>query len=308
MPEPPLPLKKTVRFAIDDVEDGNASATGDELGTSNIPASSKQSVRFADDDEVLSDHQPSARTTRTVRFEMEEVQKLKSSPVADMVNSSSNPHPSSKRVRFAVHDVIMMGEPSTHNTRSVHFAKESSVESSSDPVEYGSESIHETDNVIKKKVRFVDDIELPPPQNPTPARTTTATSLASQLFAQPPDLCNTLLDTDTSLTTPPDDDDTEDFWFPGCSCFTPCPTVDFTAAADASALSISPGPLQESHVESTPSSPTHQHQTIDHHLPNTSAIPRDPGERNEQGHVLAPSTEPCEKCGGKVVWATKGEW
>ncbi|CAE7033809.1 hypothetical protein PTTW11_05284 [Pyrenophora teres f. teres] len=34
----------------------------------------------------------------------------------------------------------------------------------------------------------------------------------------------------------------------------------------------------------------------------------DEGERDRHGNVMLASQEPCEDCGGKVVWATKGPW
>lgn len=47
-------------------------------------------------------------------------------------------------------------------------------------------------------------------------------------------------------------------------------------------------------------------------LQDTPALHRsysdDRGEKDAAGRVVEASTEPCEKCGGKVVWATRGEW
>ncbi|EDU42864.1 predicted protein [Pyrenophora tritici-repentis Pt-1C-BFP] len=34
----------------------------------------------------------------------------------------------------------------------------------------------------------------------------------------------------------------------------------------------------------------------------------DEGEKDKHGNVMLASKEPCEDCGGKVVWATKGPW
>ncbi|KAH7092196.1 hypothetical protein FB567DRAFT_404888, partial [Paraphoma chrysanthemicola] len=34
----------------------------------------------------------------------------------------------------------------------------------------------------------------------------------------------------------------------------------------------------------------------------------DEGEKDTKGRVVLANTQPCEKCGGNVVWATKGEW
>ncbi|RMZ70464.1 hypothetical protein GMOD_00000555 [Pyrenophora seminiperda CCB06] len=34
----------------------------------------------------------------------------------------------------------------------------------------------------------------------------------------------------------------------------------------------------------------------------------DEGEKDASGNVILASKEPCEDCGGKVVWATVGEW
>jgi hypothetical protein len=34
----------------------------------------------------------------------------------------------------------------------------------------------------------------------------------------------------------------------------------------------------------------------------------DEGEKDKNGKVILASKEPCELCGGKVVWATMGEW
>jgi ribosomal protein S27AE len=34
----------------------------------------------------------------------------------------------------------------------------------------------------------------------------------------------------------------------------------------------------------------------------------DGGEKEKDGKVIEASDKPCENCGGKVVWATKGEW
>jgi hypothetical protein len=34
----------------------------------------------------------------------------------------------------------------------------------------------------------------------------------------------------------------------------------------------------------------------------------DEGEKDKNGKAILASKEPCELCGGKVVWATMGEW
>jgi ribosomal protein S27AE len=40
----------------------------------------------------------------------------------------------------------------------------------------------------------------------------------------------------------------------------------------------------------------------------SGALFEDEGEKDKDGKVIEASQEPCEKCGGKVVWATRGEW
>ncbi|KAF1833431.1 hypothetical protein BDW02DRAFT_474377, partial [Decorospora gaudefroyi] len=34
----------------------------------------------------------------------------------------------------------------------------------------------------------------------------------------------------------------------------------------------------------------------------------DEGEKDKNGNVIQASKEPCDLCGGQVVWATVGEW
>jgi hypothetical protein len=41
----------------------------------------------------------------------------------------------------------------------------------------------------------------------------------------------------------------------------------------------------------------------------TVVLQYDEGEKDANGNFLDPiPDESCEKCGGKIVWATKGEW
>ncbi|KAH4346954.1 hypothetical protein HBH98_100200 [Parastagonospora nodorum] len=56
-------------------------------------------------------------------------------------------------------------------------------------------------------------------------------------------------------------------------------------------------PLEETPTTFSPETPTLHRSYSD-----------DEGEKDAAGRVVEASHEPCEKCGGKVVWATMGEW
>jgi hypothetical protein len=89
----------------------------------------------------------------------------------------------------------------------------------------------------------------------------------------PPDQYTTLLDADTSFATPLDD-------LPS----SPLSQIEPSLTPPASTLSVLP-------LKVSP-----------------SAISLDAGETDAQGNVMQAISEACEKCGGKIVWATKGEW
>ncbi|KAF2822176.1 hypothetical protein CC86DRAFT_331010, partial [Ophiobolus disseminans] len=57
----------------------------------------------------------------------------------------------------------------------------------------------------------------------------------------------------------------------------------------------------------TPSSPTAP-KAYEESATGVKVIQLDEGEKDGQGHVIEAVHEPCETCGGKVVWATKGEY
>ncbi|EAT82023.1 hypothetical protein SNOG_10629 [Parastagonospora nodorum SN15] len=74
------------------------------------------------------------------------------------------------------------------------------------------------------------------------------------------------------------------------------PTLS-TASQTSSREVSSRVPLEETPTTFSPETPTLHRSYSD-----------DEGEKDAAGRVVEASHEPCEKCGGKVVWATMGEW
>jgi hypothetical protein len=143
----------------------------------------------------------------------------------------------------------------------------------------------------------------------------------------------TLLDTNTSLAKPFDD---TPFTFsnasqastssaPGQSTTTTLSPTDILTWSETVTASAPPGQA----IPTTTTAPRHSPTNLIYHpsaipspssdsiLANTSALRHSPsdisvfthaGEKDSEGKVMEASKEPCEKCGGKIVWATKGEW
>jgi hypothetical protein len=126
----------------------------------------------------------------------------------------------------------------------------------------------------KKIVRFAD--EYPPPSN-------LETSTLSSTIVEPPSSLQTLpLDADTPFSAP------------------------LTVLVPSS--SITPAPtISTSVFPATPPTPTGQ-TALDFSSTGVAVLQYDEGEKDAAGKVMEPvPDEPCEECGGKTVWATKGE-
>ncbi|KAH7068245.1 hypothetical protein BKA63DRAFT_556752 [Paraphoma chrysanthemicola] len=182
-----------------------------------------------------------------------------------------------------------------------------------------------TSPTTKKSVRF--DV------HGTLGRNHTNTSTSSSNFDTPSATGTTLLDADTSLLTPLGHSEVDlsstTSQTSGRTSTTTDPTISelsiseiktwtqtgtFITSPIPSTTSVehrntpqtnttTPSPESSQHIYSpSPSSPS---KTAN---PSSKAPSIDEGETNSTGRVILADTQPCEKCGGKVVWATKGEW
>jgi hypothetical protein len=84
---------------------------------------------------------------------------------------------------------------------------------------------------------------------------------------------------------------------------TPSPTKNHPIFALSSHTNIQPlpstsPPCQNTQTHNSPSPPPVKSFFMD----------PDPGEKDADGHVKQAITEPCEACGGQVIWATRGEY
>jgi hypothetical protein len=120
----------------------------------------------------------------------------------------------------------------------------------------------------------------------------------------------TLFDADTSLLTPLDGPPLD---------FASCTSYDCTAASGSNAPPSSPSPEDTNPPPSHLSRPTSNTITLDNDTEpshpaleaasaGVKALSLDEGEKDGNGQVMLADCQPCEQCGGKVVWATKGEW
>jgi hypothetical protein len=50
------------------------------------------------------------------------------------------------------------------------------------------------------------------------------------------------------------------------------------------------------------------HPALEAASAGVKVLSHDEGEKDGNGQVMLADCQPCEQCGGKVVWATRGEW
>jgi hypothetical protein len=173
----------------------------------------------------------------------------------------------------------------------------------------------------------------------SPKRADTNTEAATPIVHMPSATATTLLDVDTSLLTPLDDPTLD---------FASCTSYDSPAASGSKAPPSSPSPedtkqrtgsatfsssSSNTHFPSADRSPgpspsprpsqlshptrttiTHSNDTkpskpsLEAASASVKVQPFDEGEKDGNEQVMLANRQPCEKCGGKVVWATRGEW
>tara|TARA_R110002003_G_scaffold171_1_gene13826 strand:+ start:9008 stop:9793 length:786 start_codon:yes stop_codon:yes gene_type:complete len=180
----------------------------------------------------------------------------------------------------------------------------------------------------RKTVRFdVNDTH-------NPKRADTNTEAATPTVHAASATATTLFDADTSLLTPPDGPPLD---------FASCTSYDSPAASGSNAPPSSPSPedtkqrtepatfssscSSDPHFPSanrrptpfqlsrpssntiTPDNDTElSHPALEAASAGVKLLSLDEGEKDGNGQVMRADCQPCEQCGGKVVWATRGEW
>jgi uncharacterized protein (DUF2345 family) len=198
----------------------------------------------------------------------------------------------------------------------------------------------------KKTVRFADEAD-EPPKYPSPDSTTPPMQKKTVRFAlsheiapeasssspslQPdasPASPNTLLDTDTALVTPcsnspfdfsnvSQDSSTTVTGHSTTTKLSPAEILTWSETVSASAphgLSLPTtnvlhtSPTTPTSIPSKVSTSSASCESALHHSSSGISVFTDAGEKDTEGRVIEASKEPCENRGGRIVWATKGEW
>jgi hypothetical protein len=138
-----------------------------------------------------------------------------------------------------------------------------------------SNTMTSTKPICKKIVRFADEYR-------SPSNLETAT--ISSTIVEPPSSPRTLpLDTDTPLSA---------------QLTVPIPSP-FTTSSPTTLKSV---------PSAAPTTPVNQ-VAFDLSPTGVAVLQYDEGEKDTAGKVMEPvPDEPCEGCGGKILWATKGEY
>ncbi|KAF2028636.1 hypothetical protein EK21DRAFT_69382 [Setomelanomma holmii] len=123
---------------------------------------------------------------------------------------------------------------------------------------------------------------------------------------------HTLLDADTSLLTPTDEPSLEFISShptndrPASSKL-PCPDIKTSTEAGTFASNTDHDPSTHFGINNNKGTSTTILAREQFHAVTSDPF-YDEGEKDANGQVIMASREPCETCGGKVVFATKGEW
>jgi hypothetical protein len=176
-------------------------------------------------------------------------------------------------------------------------------------------TIPSTQSSTKKTVRFADDMLKSPSsltRNADPSPTSVTKKIVqSQDASEPPDLpashfhslaarlqtareaSSDSLPSSASLNPPPRTDPPRPASHSSSTGFES--SQDRSLASSLSAMDVR-------HWAETDSFATPSHEE------SGAEVQDDEGEKDEQGNVKIAAQEPCENCGGRIVWATKGEW
>lgn len=262
---------KTVRFAIDEAEEPKSPSAGAKSRPQSVSESSEKTVRSAD--KHVGHPDPSFRfATHSVRSGIDNVQNLGPSFATNTVFSLKMSDASHKKVRFAEDkDIGILPDPPPTHTHSSRFASDD-VEKSEYAAAIASPDMPVTGNISSKRARFVVHHCEPSPNFITTLNTHTPEPSAQPSYLHNPSRRRHLTKNTTRRPRLP----------------FPIVTTSQFIASTSNSLSYE--------YSASPQQPRL----------SPSAIPLDPSETDAHGHVLAPHIGPCEKCGGKVVWATRG--